>query len=161
MNVISAESNKLTYPNIPLVTTVDGLNYFNGKYNPVRKLVKTYNLETGSTQNEIALQNTVRTGECVLYYHRIKITRKSLTDSTAFYQFEEAGPISDSGVIIPVNPYGLVTTYDFACLSSHTTDTGTDGVYNYIYLWMCTCDKDYNIISTPCKLEITYEQYCL
>lgn len=161
MNVISTESNKLTYPDIPLVKSVDGINYFNGMFKHVQHFYKNLYLETGSTQNEIILQGGVSTGDCIIDYHHIKITRESLTDSTAFYQFDEAGPISDKGVIIPVNMYSPVTTFDFACLASHIGETNNDNVWNYIYLWMCTCDKNYNKISTPCTLEITIDQYCL
>lgn len=161
MYVINTENNIITYSNNPLVNVKNGLNYFSGKFRNVTHLHHNVRLETGSTQSEIKMELGKITGECVLNHYRISVTRDSITDETAFYQYVESGPKSDKGVIIPVNPFSPTTIYEFTCLSSRTANNGSENTYMFIYAWMCTCDKDYNKITTPCTVDITIDQYSL
>ena len=152
--------NKVKYNS--LATLDNGINYFNGKFKKVRTYTRSEYIKSGSTPSEIILQKSTYTGDCAIDYHHIKITRESLIDGAVFYQFDQSGPWFDKGVIIPVNPYSLVTTFDFPCISYKTTNNDiTDNAYDCIYLWMCTCDKDYNKIVAPCTLDVTIDQYCL
>ena len=161
MYVINTENNIITYSNNPLVTVKDGLNYFSGKFRYVTHLHHNVRLETGSTQSEIKIELGKIMGKCVLNHYRISVTRDSITDETAFYQYLESGPNSDKGVIIPVNMFSPTTTYEFTCLASRTADNDSENTYMFIYAWMCTCDKDYNKITTPCTVDITIDQYSL
>lgn len=161
MYVINTENNNITYLSNPLVNVNDGLNYFSGKFKNVSHFAKTLRLETGRTPNEIILQGRKPAGECVLNNYHISITRDSITDGAAFYLYLEAGPTSDKGVIIPVNPFSPTTTFEFTCLSSRTANNDSEILYMIIYIWMCTCDKDYNQIDVPCTVDVTIDQYSL
>lgn len=148
---IAVTTSAITYPTCALCKPVDGTNFPDGKY--VKVKTWTYN-ESSNNGVYITKFNDIAPIPYVRFLHVYgTITRKSLTDNTAFYQISNDGPIHDQVTLIPADPFSLTTYVDWWEISAENP------YYYRVWIHMKTFDKDYNAIQVANSVSLTYEYY--
>ena len=156
---ITVTSNRFNFPDVTLVTSEDGINYFNNTWTHIKTFNKQQELTgsgsieiiTESTSNYATRKSTRKTAQWLLYHFTGTIT-KNLTDNISMYICTiYAG--YNATTLIPANTYNTDDCIDIMILTRPDT--------NIMSMDITASDNNSQKVDSTFIVNINVDQYCL
>lgn len=154
---ISTSSSKFLYPQLDLLTPVNGVNFLDGTYKPAKTF--TYDSSTSGVHTAkfvytpYTVAGDILQQSMLIHVHGY-ITCDDINNMPAFYHYLDEGPKTDHISLIPANYYDTITNIDFCYINVRENKTT-----RFVWLNIFPCDANYNVIESPSHAHITIDCY--